>query len=71
MKHFGMMLVIIDRSIRAALCRRYHHKFYVGQSGYYVGMPQAWCWRCGAVNPYDNVGGYLPLWRKPSGRWFS
>ena len=64
-----MILLVLDWEIRHALCRRHGHKNYVGSSGYYVGMPQANCWRCGIPSAYDNRDGQL-TWHFPLGGWF-
>lgn len=40
------------------------HMFYVGPSGYYVGMPQAYCYRCGKRKSDQGLG---PDWVDPIG----
>lgn len=40
--------------------------FYVGPGGYYRGMPQSHCWRCGRKDPYGAHPSCKP-WIKPLG----
>ena len=54
-------------AFRKWLCKKFGHMFYVGASGYYKGMPQAHCWRCGKTEPNNP----LPDIKEPLGRWFS
>jgi hypothetical protein len=58
----------IDVAIRQKLCAKFGHKFCVGTSGYYVGMPQSHCWRCGAPHPpsWNKCGEFI----EPMGGWF-
>lgn len=59
-----------DAAVRDWLCRRYGHKYRVGHSGHYVGMPQAHCWRCGTCGPSWGAG-YKEQHRiEPLGNWF-
>ena len=66
MKKLAALWSRIDKAIRAKLCTRHGHKFYVGGSGYYPGLPQAHCWRCGKTQPNNDLPDAPPL-----GGWFN
>ena len=57
----------IDLEIRRWLCNLCGHKFYVGNSGYYKGMSQSHCWRCGKSNGDPKLDHYID----PIGNWFN
>lgn len=42
--------------LRERKCKKSGHMFYVGPGGYYSGMPQSHCWRCGKADEYGYLG---------------
>lgn len=71
LKKSRILLKHCDKAIRKYLCSRGKygsHKYYVGSSGHFPGMPQAHCWRCGKTDPHG--GGGIDD-NEPLGGWFS